>query len=72
MSVRELFCDVDDFLLNFASHLKATQIAAGKQPGHILSSCSVSIVMGETSHCGGEGDQLSAITPDGRQVSIKV
>lgn len=31
MSVLELFCDVDDFLLNFAPNLKATQIAASKQ-----------------------------------------
>lgn len=38
MSVLELFCDVDDFMLNFASNLKATQIAAGKQrqrPGQL-------------------------------------
>src|SRR4051794_18548643 len=31
MSVLELFCDVDDFMLNFAPQLKATQIAAGNQ-----------------------------------------
>jgi hypothetical protein len=31
MSVLELFCDVDDFMLSFAPQLKATQIAAGKQ-----------------------------------------
>ncbi|GHO71627.1 hypothetical protein KSC_105190 [Ktedonobacter sp. SOSP1-52] len=38
MSVLELFCDVDDFMLNFAPNLKATQIAAGKQrqrPGQL-------------------------------------
>ncbi len=34
MSVLELFCDVDDFMLSFAPHLKATQIAAGKQRQH--------------------------------------
>jgi hypothetical protein len=31
MSVLELFCDVDDFMLSFVSRLKATQIAASKQ-----------------------------------------
>lgn len=31
MSVRELFCAVDDFMLSFGPQLKATQIAAGKQ-----------------------------------------
>jgi len=31
MSVLELFCDVDDFMLGFAPHLKAVQLAAGKQ-----------------------------------------
>ena len=31
MSVLELFCDVDDFMLRFAPHLKASQLAAGKQ-----------------------------------------
>lgn len=31
MSVLELFCDVDDFMLSFGPNLKATQIAAGKQ-----------------------------------------
>ncbi|HEY1352077.1 MAG TPA: IS982 family transposase [Ktedonobacteraceae bacterium] len=38
MSVLEVFCDVDDFMLSFAPHLKATQIAAGKQrqrPGQL-------------------------------------
>jgi hypothetical protein len=38
MSVLELFCDVDDFLLNVAPSLKATQIKAGKQrqrPGRL-------------------------------------
>jgi Transposase DDE domain len=38
MSVLELFCDVDDFMLNFGPNLKATQIAAGKQrqrPGQL-------------------------------------
>lgn len=38
MSVLELFCDVDDFMLSFAPKLKATQIAAGKQrqrPGQL-------------------------------------
>ena len=31
MSVLELFCAVDDFMLSFAPHLKAMQLAAGKQ-----------------------------------------
>lgn len=31
MSVLELFCDVDDFMLSFEPQLKATQIAEGKQ-----------------------------------------
>ena len=31
MSVLELFCDVDDFMLQFAPHWKASQVAAGKQ-----------------------------------------
>jgi hypothetical protein len=31
MSVLELFYDVDDFMLNFAPHLKASQLAVGKQ-----------------------------------------
>jgi hypothetical protein len=31
MSVLELFCDVDDFMLSFAPHLKTMQLAAGKQ-----------------------------------------
>ena len=31
MSLLELFCDVDDFWLRFAPHLKASQLAAGKQ-----------------------------------------
>ena len=31
MSVLKLFCDVDDFMLSFAPHLKAIQLAAGKQ-----------------------------------------
>lgn len=31
MSVLELFCDVDDFMLSFAPHWKANQLAAGKQ-----------------------------------------
>lgn len=31
MSLLELFCDVDDFMLRFAPHLKAMQLAAGKQ-----------------------------------------
>ena len=38
MSVLELFCDVDDFMVSFAPKLKATQIAAGKQrhrPGQL-------------------------------------
>jgi hypothetical protein len=38
MSVLELFCDVDDFMLSFVPHLKATQIAASKQrqrPGQL-------------------------------------
>jgi hypothetical protein len=38
MSVLEVFCDVDDVLLSFAPHLKATQMTAGKQrqrPGQV-------------------------------------
>jgi len=38
MSVLELFCDVDDFMVSFAPNVKATQIAAGKQrqrPGQL-------------------------------------
>jgi hypothetical protein len=31
MSLLALFCDVDDFMLSFAPHLKAIQLAAGKQ-----------------------------------------
>jgi hypothetical protein len=31
MSVLELFCSVDDFMLGFAPHLKTVQLAAGKQ-----------------------------------------
>jgi hypothetical protein len=31
MSVLELFCDVDDFMLSFASEWKANQLATGKQ-----------------------------------------
>jgi hypothetical protein len=31
MSVLELFCDVDDFMLKFAPHWRASQVAAGKQ-----------------------------------------
>ncbi len=31
MSVLELFCDVDDFMLRFAPQRKASQLAAGKQ-----------------------------------------
>ena len=31
MSVLELFCSVDDFMLGFAPHLKTAQLAAGKQ-----------------------------------------
>lgn len=31
MSVLELFCDVDEFMLSFVPHLKATKIAASKQ-----------------------------------------
>ena len=31
MSVLELFCSVDDFMLSFAPHWRATQVAAGKQ-----------------------------------------
>lgn len=30
MSVLELFCDVDDFMLSFAPHLKTMQLAAGQ------------------------------------------
>jgi hypothetical protein len=38
MSVLELFCDVDDFLLSFEPQLKTSQIAEGKQrqrPGQL-------------------------------------
>ena len=31
MSLLELFCDVDDFMLTCAPHLKASRLAAGKQ-----------------------------------------
>src|SRR5215472_13743366 len=31
MSVLELFCDVDDFMLSFAPQMKASQLAADKQ-----------------------------------------
>jgi hypothetical protein len=31
MSLLELFCAVDDFMLSFTPHLRATQVAAGKQ-----------------------------------------
>ena len=31
MSLLELFCDVDDFMLSFASQLKASQLKACKQ-----------------------------------------
>jgi len=31
MSVLELFCAVDDFMISFAPHLKTSQLAAGKQ-----------------------------------------
>ena len=31
MSVLEVFCDVDDFMLKFAPQWKASQMAAGKQ-----------------------------------------
>src|ERR1700694_2308972 len=31
MSVLELFCDVDDFMVSFAPQLQAIQLAAGKQ-----------------------------------------
>jgi hypothetical protein len=31
MSLLELFCDVDDFMLSFASEWKANQLATGKQ-----------------------------------------
>ncbi len=31
MSVLELFCDVDDFMLSFLPQMKASQLAAGKQ-----------------------------------------
>jgi hypothetical protein len=31
MSLLELFCSVDDFMVSFAPHLKAIQLAAGKQ-----------------------------------------
>lgn len=31
MSVLELFCDVDDFMLSFTPHWKASQVQAGKQ-----------------------------------------
>ena len=31
MSGLEVFCEVDDFMLSFAPHLQAIQLAAGKQ-----------------------------------------
>ena len=31
MSLLELFCDVDDFMLSFAPHLQAIQLATGRQ-----------------------------------------
>jgi hypothetical protein len=31
MSLLELFCDIDDFMLNFAPQWKASQLATGKQ-----------------------------------------
>ncbi len=31
MSLLQLFCSVDDFMRDFAPHLKAMQLAAGKQ-----------------------------------------
>lgn len=31
MSVLELFCDVDDFMLKFAPQWRASQMQAGKQ-----------------------------------------
>lgn len=31
MSLREVFCDVDDFMLSFEPHWKASQVQAGKQ-----------------------------------------
>src|SRR2546423_4823191 len=31
MSLLELFCDVDDFMLSFAAQWRASQVAAGKQ-----------------------------------------
>src|SRR6266571_1886798 len=41
MSVLELFCDVDDFLLSFESQWKAAQLQSGKQrerAGHLYPS----------------------------------
>jgi len=41
MSVLELFCDVDDFMLNFARHYQASQLKASKQrdrAGHLCPS----------------------------------
>jgi hypothetical protein len=41
MSLLELFCDVDDFMLSFTLHLQAIQLAAGKQRerrGHLCPS----------------------------------
>lgn len=41
MSLLELFCDVDDFMLTFAPQLKAIQLTAGKQrerPGQLCAS----------------------------------
>ena len=31
MSLLKLFCDVDDFMLSFAPHLQAIQLATGRQ-----------------------------------------
>ncbi len=41
MSILELFCDVDDFMLSFAAQCKATQLKVGKQrerAGHLCPS----------------------------------
>jgi GNAT superfamily N-acetyltransferase len=39
MSVLELFCDVDDFMLRFVPQWKATQLKAGKQREHAGQLC---------------------------------
>jgi hypothetical protein len=39
MSLLELFCDVDDFVIRFAPQMKAMQLAEGKQRGRAGQLC---------------------------------